>query len=93
MKRRSLIKGLAAALPAALLSKGVAAETIYSILADGESVARGPFNPTWESLKQYKVPEWYQNAKFGIWAHWGYISVGVLHSHISHHHQLPTTGH
>ena len=71
MKRRSLIKGLAAALPAALLSKGVAAETIYSILADGESVARGPFNPTWESLKQYKVPEWYQNAKFGIWAHWG----------------------
>jgi alpha-L-fucosidase len=22
-------------------------------------------------LKQYQVPEWYQDAKFGMWAHWG----------------------
>jgi alpha-L-fucosidase len=29
------------------------------------------FEPTWESLAQYKVPEWFRNAKFGIWAHWG----------------------
>jgi len=29
------------------------------------------FQPTWESLKQYSVPEWYRDAKFGIWAHWG----------------------
>jgi alpha-L-fucosidase len=29
------------------------------------------FEPTWESLQQYKVPEWFRNAKFGIWAHWG----------------------
>lgn len=32
---------------------------------------KGKFEPTWESLKHYKVPEWYRNAKFGIWAHWG----------------------
>ena len=32
---------------------------------------RGKFEPTWESLKNYKVPEWFRNAKFGIWAHWG----------------------
>lgn len=31
----------------------------------------GPFNPTMESLKQYKCPEWFRDAKFGIWAHWG----------------------
>ena len=24
------------------------------------------FEPTWESLKQYQVPDWYQNGKFGI---------------------------
>jgi alpha-L-fucosidase len=36
-----------------------------------EPIAKGKFKPTWESLKQYKVPEWYRNAKFGIWAHWG----------------------
>jgi alpha-L-fucosidase len=31
---------------------------------------RGPFKPTWDSLLQYDAPEWYQDAKFGIWAHW-----------------------
>lgn len=36
-----------------------------------EPVATGKFQPTWESLKQYEVPEWFRNAKFGIWAHWG----------------------
>ena len=36
-----------------------------------EPVATGKFQPTWESLKQYRVPEWFRDAKFGIWAHWG----------------------
>ena len=36
-----------------------------------EPMAQGSFKPTWESLQQYKVPEWFRNAKFGIWAHWG----------------------
>ncbi|WP_321519245.1 alpha-L-fucosidase [uncultured Bacteroides sp.] len=36
-----------------------------------EPMQTGKFEPTWESLKQYEVPEWYRNAKFGIWAHWG----------------------
>ena len=30
----------------------------------------GPFKPSWESLLEYQTPEWYQDAKFGIWAHW-----------------------
>ena len=30
----------------------------------------GPYRPTWDSLLQYDAPEWYQDAKFGIWAHW-----------------------
>ena len=34
-------------------------------------VNNGPFHPTNESLKQYKYPEWFRDAKFGIWAHWG----------------------
>lgn len=36
-----------------------------------EPVAEGKFQPAWESLKQYQVPEWFRDAKFGIWAHWG----------------------
>lgn len=30
----------------------------------------GPYQPTWDSLLQYDAPEWYRDAKFGIWAHW-----------------------
>lgn len=36
-----------------------------------EKMQTGKFEPTWESLAQYETPEWFQNAKFGIWAHWG----------------------
>jgi alpha-L-fucosidase len=41
-----------------------------------ESVAkRGPFQPNWYSLAKYQVPAWYQDAKFGIFIHWGVYSV------------------
>ena len=30
----------------------------------------GPYKGTWDSLQQYDAPEWYRDAKFGIWAHW-----------------------
>ena len=33
-------------------------------------IAEGPFQPTWESLNQYECPEWFRDAKFGIWACW-----------------------
>jgi len=34
-------------------------------------VYQGKYKPTDESLKEYKYPEWFTDAKFGIWAHWG----------------------
>ena len=34
-------------------------------------IAAGPFEPTVESLKTYQAPDWFRDAKFGIWAHWG----------------------
>ena len=34
------------------------------------------YEANWDSIAQsYKVPEWYQDAKFGIWPHWGVYSV------------------
>jgi alpha-L-fucosidase len=37
----------------------------------GEAFAgTGPYQPTWDSLLQYEAPEWYRDAKFGMWAHW-----------------------
>jgi alpha-L-fucosidase len=49
---------------------------IRARVADVERVAaRGPFAPDWESLARFQVPDWYQDAKFGIFIHWGVYSV------------------
>jgi alpha-L-fucosidase len=40
----------------------------------------GPFQPDWQSLAAYEVPEWYKNAKFGIFIHWGVYSVPAFGS-------------
>ena len=34
-------------------------------------VASGQFSPDWNSLSAWECPEWFKDAKFGIWAHWG----------------------
>ena len=38
---------------------------------ENEKMAEGQYQPQWESLKKHKTPEWFRNAKFGFWAHWG----------------------
>ncbi len=40
-----------------------------------EVVAAGPFDATWESLAAYGPPRWYEDAKFGVFLHWGVYSV------------------
>ena len=45
-------------------------------LAEVEAVIqKGPFKDNWDSLKHYQIPDWYQDAKFGIFMHWGLYSV------------------
>lgn len=70
MKRRDLLKQIGAAVPAVALS-GVAraAEQLRQLPAG--AIAAGPFSPDWASLEKYQTPDWFRNAKFGIWAHWG----------------------
>lgn len=34
-----------------------------------------PFEATWKSLQQYSVPQWFMDAKLGIFIHWGVYSV------------------
>ncbi|MGH9018265.1 MAG: alpha-L-fucosidase, partial [Acidimicrobiales bacterium] len=34
-----------------------------------------PFEPTWESVRTHRVPQWYQDAKLGVFLHWGLYSV------------------
>jgi alpha-L-fucosidase len=48
---------------------------IFSLILTGQKgklpIAEGPYKPSDESLTQYQYPEWFRDAKFGIWAHWG----------------------
>lgn len=49
---------------------------IKEYLAKIDSVIEnGKYKDTWESLSQYRVPEWYKDSKFGIFIHWGLYSV------------------
>jgi alpha-L-fucosidase len=41
----------------------------------GLQMPEGPFQPSWGSLSQYQVPQWYVNGKFGIFIHWGLYAV------------------
>jgi alpha-L-fucosidase len=49
----------------------ISATPAVIVNADAEPVAAGKFQPNWESLSHYQCPEWFRDAKFGIWAHWG----------------------
>lgn len=55
---------------AALVLLALAAARAATAAAD-LPVAAGPFAPSQESLRTYRVPEWFRDAKFGIWSHWG----------------------
>ncbi|WP_342644535.1 alpha-L-fucosidase [Mucilaginibacter sp. CSA2-8R] len=65
MDRRRLLKGMAIGLSSMYLPKGYAGQLLNA------PYAAGRFKPTWDSLAQYEVPEWFRDAKFGMWAHWG----------------------
>ena len=70
---------------------------------DRPAIAAGPFQGTRESLKSYQVPEWFRDAKFGIWAHWGpqsaaeygdwYARNMYIQGHKQYQYHLRTYGH
>ena len=46
------------------------------LLAEAAKQANdGPFRPDWATLIKYQQPQWYKDAKFGIFIHWGVYSV------------------
>lgn len=77
----------------------------YAVAADDEppEMALGPFRPTMESLKQYRCPAWFRDAKLGIWAHWGPQAVPMagdwyarnmyIQGHRQYEHHLAHYGH
>lgn len=57
------------------LAVPIMAQSSTSTAGTGSEIAPGPFQPSWDSLTRFRCPEWFRDAKFGIWAHWGPQSV------------------
>jgi len=56
---------------------------VMCVLGAGADAGASPpnrFEPTWESLERYQVPQWYLDGKFGIFIHWGVYSVPAFGS-------------
>jgi len=55
------------------LTRRAAIASAASLAAAPALAARkGPFTPTWDSLAaSYQLPDWFRDAKLGIWSHWG----------------------
>jgi alpha-L-fucosidase len=43
-------------------------------------IAAGPYKADWGSLSRHATPGWYQDAKLGIFIHWGIYSVPGYHN-------------
>lgn len=69
MTRRTAIKLLASALPA--FGAGHAFGAAREVFGERRRAPEKHFVGTRESLAAYRVPDWFRDAKFGIWAHWG----------------------
>jgi alpha-L-fucosidase len=48
---------------------------ILALLGLGALVHGAKYAPTWESLDKRPLPNWYDEAKIGIFVHWGVFAV------------------
>lgn len=48
---------------------------VQPVMADNQvsnvPMEKGKYSNNWQSLQQWDCPEWFKDAKFGLWAHWG----------------------
>ena len=96
ISRRAVVK---AALAAALTPSRL----VGALAAQDPHIARGPFKATWESLMACTTPEWFRDAKFGIWNHWSaqcvpeqgdwYARRMYMQGEKQYQHHLQTYGH
>ena len=70
ISRRNILKSLALGVPALQINPS-SAFSGSNIFEATHAIDKGPFEGTRKSLRNYEIPEWFRDAKFGIWAHWG----------------------
>jgi alpha-L-fucosidase len=83
--RRTLVKGASAVLAASVVGpaagapspdpKDYAQRLAAELTGLDKAATSGPYRADWSSLQYYPQPEWYRDAKFGIFIHWGVYAV------------------
>jgi alpha-L-fucosidase len=59
------------------MKKQLLVSTVYLTVAFccSRATAQNRYQANWDSLKKYQTPDWFRDAKFGIFIHWGVYSV------------------
>lgn len=103
--RRTILGTGAVGAASALLTSEAAAAPLTSAFRPAKVSPPSRFSADWASLTAgFSAPDWFRNAKFGIWAHWGTASVPAagddwyardmyLQGHPSYEHHLKNYGH
>jgi alpha-L-fucosidase len=68
---RRHVLGVAASLSLVDGKRGFSQTSDTSSRQDIPPIQQGPYSSSVDSFKTANVPEWFRDAKFGIWAHWG----------------------
>ncbi len=66
-----ILTALGAAVSLAVLASAAEPSAASKPVVSPDEIASGPFKPADESLAAYQCPDWFRDAKFGIWSHWG----------------------
>ena len=98
--RRTAVGLLGGAIPFATLKRAFGAPQPQQ---PAIPIAPGRFSATRQSLMEYQIPDWYRDAKFGIWAHWGpqsapemgdwYARQMYIQGHRQYNYHVKTYGH
>lgn len=62
-----------------LLRHAVSFLVLVIIISSCREAPKKTYQPTFESLESHPTPQWFRDAKFGIFIHWGVYSVPAFH--------------
>src|SRR6478609_7548521 len=71
LSRRSILKKIAIGVSGLQMLPVLHSKANSTTQIHSSNISTGPFEGTRASLQSYQIPQWFRDAKFGIWAHWG----------------------
>ena len=70
------------------MSHRISQFVVISTLLVSLCLAQKKYNPTWESLDSRPTPAWFEDAKFGIFIHWGLYAMAARHEWVKNRERI-----